>query len=306
MTRPSPSPNFFVIGAPKCGTTALFDMLRQHPEVYMSPVKEPHFFTFEGEVPIFSGPGGYYYRRYAVQNPRDYLLLFAAASNQRAIGEVSPSYLFSPVAASRIKKNYPDSKIIVLLRQPADRAYSRFQYNRFHLLERMNSFEQALEMERTRKEAGWLPVFLYKEEGYYYRNLKKYYDYFPPQNIKVYLYDEFNQSPFMVLQDLFRFLEVEADFKPELRRKNVTVVPKMELVHRVAVTMGKNESPFAKSRPGILLAKIVATMNHKYNLIAPPPLHPLTRKRLTDEYQDDIMQLQALISRDLSSWLEPR
>jgi hypothetical protein len=273
----------------------------------MSPLKEPHFFTFEGDVPIFNGPGGQYYRRHAVQRRIDYLQLFAAATNQRAIGEVSSSYLYSPVAASRIKRNYPSAKIIVLLRQPADRAYSRYQYNRFHLLEHADDFNKALKMENLRKKQGWLPVFYYKEEGYYYRSLKIYYDNFSPENIKVCLYDEFIKSPYAVLQEIFSFLDVEIDFKPELRQKNVTLVPKVRAIHRIASDMQNKESCFTSLIPSVLLNAIVTITKYidcNFNLISPPPLDSLTRRRLTEEYCDDIQKLQSLIGQDLSQWLK--
>lgn len=305
----SRSPNFFVVGAPKCGTTALYDMLRQHPEIYMSPLKEPHFFTFDGDAPVFNGPGGHYYQRYAVQRRLDYLLLFASASEELAIGEVSPSYLFSPFAASRIFKNYPDSRIIVLLRQPADRAYSRYQYNRFHLIEHLNSFQKALELETTRKRMGWLPVFFYKEEGSYYSHLKRYFELFPREQIRVYLYEDFNRAPSVVLADLFRLLGVDESFVPILRRRNVTRVPKVELLHRLAMNSDKYGDDCKRALTPFLsrsLLSAVKLVDDRFNLTVPPPMEPDTRMALTEGYRDEIVKLQDLIGRDLSDWFKAK
>src|SRR6185369_8360971 len=165
-------PNFFLIGAAKAGTTALYNCVNQHPEIFMSPVKEPHYFTFEGEIPVFEGPGGDYFPRVAIHRPIDYISLFSGASNQKVIGEASTTYLSSPVAAFRIKKSAPEAKIVALLRQPADRAYSQYNFYRFHRIESAPDFSTALEMEAGHIQRGWSFIHFHRELGFYYQQLK--------------------------------------------------------------------------------------------------------------------------------------
>jgi hypothetical protein len=149
-----PLPNFFIIGAPKSGTTALYDSLKQHPEIYMSPVKEPHFFALNEQPPVWAGPAGSYLRQTAVWRPRDYFMLFAGVTNQCTVGEASTRYLRSPLAAQRIKQYLPESKLVAILRQPADRAYSDYVFRIQHGWEAVASFTEALELEDSRRAKG--------------------------------------------------------------------------------------------------------------------------------------------------------
>lgn len=303
----APFPNFFIIGAPKCGTTALYDILRQHPEIYMSSVKEPHYFTFEGEVPMFQGPGGGYFRRVAITRPLDYLMLFAGASGHRAIGEASPSYLRSQVAAKRIHRAAPNAKLIAVLRQPAARAYSHFQYLRFHGVEPISSFADALEQENIRKALGWSSIHFYRQGGYYFSNLSRYYELFPREQIKIYLYDEWNQSPMTVLQDLFRFLEVDPHFIPKLRRSNVTLTPHYPRMNHLAKHPERIEKLLSSFTPSFFKKQIVVgiqKINKTLNLAPPPTISRDIYRELTESYREDILQLQELIGRDLTHWLK--
>jgi len=309
LRHSSPFPNFFIIGAPKCGTTALYSILRQHPEIYMSPVKEPHYFTFEGDAPAYPGPGGNYFRRVAVTRPRDYLLLFAGAKDHRAIGEASPTYLGSDVAAKRIHKAAPAAKIIVLLRQPAERAYSHYQYLRFHGVETAGSFAEALQQEDIRRAEGWSKILFCRQGGYYFANLSRYYELFPREQIKVYLYEDWNGSPEAVLHDLFNFLGVDEHFVPNIRRSNVTLIPRVHRLNRLAQKPERIRRLLAPIAPALLHAGIIAglqKLNRRVNLYTPPPIDPDIRKELTEGYREDILELQELIGRDLAHWLGPK
>jgi len=305
----TPFPNFFVVGAPKAGTTALYSCLKQHPDIYMSPVKEPHFFTYEGDVPVFAGPAGASLWRVAVRRPRDYLLLFVDALEQSAIGEASASYLGSSQAAVRIKRYVPNAKIIVLLRQPADRAYSNYQYLRSHGVEPISDFAKVLDQESLRRKDGWYPFYFYREGGYYYTNLLRYFELFPRERIKVYLYEEWSTSPQAVLRDLFQFLEVDESFAPALIRSNVTRIPRIRSMHRLAIHPECIERLIAPVLPRAAYKWIISVMqglDSRLNLAVPPPIDPQIRQQLTDCYRDDILKTQELIGRDLSHRLTTR
>src|SRR3954452_17434204 len=119
-------PNFLIVGAAKSGTTSLYYYLKQHPQVFVSPVKEPKFFAYEGEKVVYRGPGDAENNRRLVNNLADYRALFGGANGAKAIGEASPVYLYSPKACERIRHYLPDAKLFVILRDPAERAYPSF------------------------------------------------------------------------------------------------------------------------------------------------------------------------------------
>lgn len=304
--KPRPFPNFFLIGAPKAGTSALYHGLKQHPEIFMSPVKEPHFFSFEGQAPLFAGPKGDHFRRTGIYRPFDYLSLFASVAKHRAVGEASTTYLGSPIAARRIGKSVPGAKVIALLRQPADRAYSHYQYLKAQGAEDADSFETAIAQECDRKSDGWFSGHLYVEGGFYFTQLSRFYDAFPRDQIKVYLYDDWNRAPHAIIHDLFDFLEVDGDFVPEIGRKNVTLVPRNSFLNNLAWKPGRVERLLAPYCAAPLVKKLVLAiqnLNRSLNLYKPPPLAPETHRRLTAGYSEDIMNLQNLIGRDLTHWL---
>lgn len=299
-------PDFFIIGAPKAGTTALYDTTRQHPEIYMSPVKEPHYFACNGQPPVYPGPLGTYLRQHAIWEPLAYARLFAGVTDQRAVGEASPPYLYSSLAAQRIHRNLPRSRIVVILRHPAERAYSNYQQMRQHGVEPLPTFEAALAAEEQRREAGWLPWLFYRTNGYYHAPLSVWYDHFPRERIKVCLFEDWKAKPLTMLRQLFAFLEVDQGFSPGIRRSNVTLLPKSRRFHHWA-THPENidrRAPFLPRIARQATAAVLQRLDSKFNLEPPPPLDPELRSRLTTCYREDILRLQDLIGRDLSNWLK--
>lgn len=299
-------PNFFIIGAPKSGTTALYDAIKQHPGIFMSPVKEPHFFAFKGMPPISQGPAGSYFNRATVWELHKYALLFARASKEQAIGEASTTYLSSPLAAQRIRKNLPRSRIVAVLRHPADRAYSYYTFMRQNNVEPECTFESGLALEDKRKKEGWFSGLYYKTNGFYHNQLSVYYECFPRKQIKVYLYEDWRANPHAMLRDLFEYLEVDQGFMPETYRSNVTRLPKSRRLHRWATNLGQPERRSSLLNSVVIrpVSSALRQIDKAFNLGSPPPLDPETRARLTIDYREDILKLQDLIGRDLSSWLK--
>ncbi|MDY7015905.1 MAG: sulfotransferase, partial [Cyanobacteriota bacterium] len=149
-------PNFLIIGAAKGGTTSLYTWLAQHPQIYMTPVKEPNFFALQGEN--FNYPSGTVSQRYldeCVTNFEAYLEQFKAVNCEIAIGEASPFYLYHPQAASRIQQTIPDVKLIAILRDPVERAYSNFLHHIREGFETVEDFSQALQAEESRMRDRW-------------------------------------------------------------------------------------------------------------------------------------------------------
>ena len=222
-------PNFLIIGAHKAGTTSLYQYLKQHPQIFMSAVKEPHFFSFMGHPLNFNDPGFNPTKLQTVASIDDYQALFQDVGDAEAIGEASPSYLYVAQSASNIYQYLPKVKIIAILRNPVDRAYSNFLHCRAreHGREPLGDFLEALQAEPMRTRDNWSPLWHYQQMGFYYQQLQRYYKQFPKEQIRMYLYDDLLSNPEALLQDMFQFLQVNTKFMPDLsKRYNVSGVPK--------------------------------------------------------------------------------
>ena len=300
-----PTPNFLIIGPPKCATTALYAVLRRHPQVYMSPVKEPFFFAFDGRPPDFYGSGTDHYRRFAITDWNAYLELFAAATGQIAVGEASPLYLTSyqpERTAENIRRRLPDMRLVAVLRQPAERAYSHFTSWRQQGYEPLADFRQALAEEGPRAATNWPPGCRYRQNGRYFSNLTPYYERFPRDQIRVYLYDDLNTQPQPVLADLCRFLGVDQRLiAPALEHRNVTTWTRSAVLQRILRRPPALKAILPRSWRRLLRARLKA-----WNQVKPPPLDRALRRELTESYRDEILRLQDLIERDLSHWLVER
>lgn len=300
-------PNFLIIGAAKAGTTALYSYLNQHPQIYMSPQKEPHFFAFEGEEVNFGGTAGdrEWLNRAAITDFETYRKQFQAPSKQIAIGEASALYLYIPKAAERICHYIPDVKLIAILRNPVDRAYSAFLYQIRDALEPITDFAQALREEETRIQNNWVPIYYYQQMGFYYTQLKRYFDMFNREQIRVYLYEDFSTNPSSILQDIFRFLGVDDTFTPNMSvRHNVSGIPRNKILNEFLVKPHPIKSIFKPFLPENLRKAIIVSLKNRRNLDKPPRLSPELRKQIIEVYREDILKLEVLIQQDLSRWLE--
>lgn len=291
-------PDFLIIGAQKSGTTALYNFLRQHPQVYMPLEKEPHFFTYEGGEPDFAGPGRGWVT--PITSIESYRKLFAEVSSEKAIGEASPSYIYFEKACERIRHYVPEAKLIAVLRHPAERAYSNFLHSIRTGREPLGNFERALEEEETRVRDNWGPLWHYRRKGFYHEQLKRYFDVFDRDQIRVYLYEDLIADPVGVSQDVFGFLDVDDAFVPDSSgRYNVSGVPRNKALNAL-LTKSNNIAPVAKRYIPRTLRRYVESKV----LVKPPRLSPETRLLLIEIYRHDILELQDLIGRDLSDWLE--
>ena len=296
-------PNFLIIGAAKAGTTALYHYLQQHPQIYMSPHKEPRFFALEGESIDFQGPGDKTRFRF-VTDMESYRALFDGVSGEIAIGEASPWYLYVPQAGDRIKHHLPDVKLIAILREPVARAYSNFIHALREGLEPVEDFAQAMEAEAERISHNWSYRWHYKQKGFYYGQIKHYFELFDREQIKVYLYEDFISNPASLLQDIFRFLGVDETFVPNLSRKhNVSGIPRNVFLDQFLIRDTRPKRILTRLLPSKRLRQPLKNQLMKLNLRPKPPLEPSVKERFQQEYREDILKLQELIQRDLSKWL---
>jgi hypothetical protein len=302
-------PNFLLLGTMKSGTTSLYYQLKQHPQIYMSPVKAPDFFALEGRKWDFNGPKGqatanYWTSQHKTTNIEEFRTLFQGVSDEIAIGEASPSYLYRPEAPSRIKHYIPEAKLIAMLRNPADRAYSGYCYARLAGREPLNDFAQALRAEEERIQNGYDWLYHYKSFGFYYTQLKRYYEMFEPEQIRVYLYDDLKDEPIGVVRDIFRYLGVDDAFTPDTSwRFNPGGIPRNASLYRVLKKPSRVKNGAKRYLPdrwGRATWERVLSMN----LTKAPPLRQEVRRELIEVFQQDILKLQDLIGRDLSGWLQ--
>jgi hypothetical protein len=317
------APTFLVIGAAKSGTTSLHEYLRQHPDIFMSPVKEPNYFAFAGEPPRFRGPDDDGLRcratperlriaKYArsVWQRADYDRLFSRAGRRRAIGESSVSYMYFPEAAARIHAALPDVRIIAMLRNPVDRAYSKFAQFVREGCEPVEDFGAALEAEDERSRRGWSPTWFYRRRGLYHEQLRRFYDRFDASRIRVFLYEDLNGQPGRVLRDIFTFLEIDPDFVPDTsHRHNVSRQPRREPRFRWPEALIDSHTVDVRlrrvfpTRAVDVLQRAARHANARYAPFEAPPLAPAVRARLTSDFHLDVQALGRLINRDLAAWV---
>jgi len=294
-------PSFIVIGAAKAGTTSLYRYLGQHPDIFMSPVKEPRFFALEGHPLDFRGPGDERVKEKTVTTLEAYRKLFDGVRNERAAGEASVVYLHHEGAPARIAQHVPDVKLIAMVRHPVDRAYSGYLYHRRDGWEPLDRFEDALREEPRRLAAGWYYAWGYRDQGFYYRSLSRYFERFDRQRIRIYLYDDFSRDPRAVLADMFRFLEVDDRFEPDVSmRHNPSGQPRSPRIQRFLTRRHPLKEAVKRIIPedwGHRLISFVMPAN-----LDRPALAPETRAEMIEGYREDTARLEDLIGRDLSAW----
>lgn len=197
-------PNFFVVGATKAGTTSLYNYLKQHPEIYMSPEKETDFFSEAGTKWKLERTG------ICISSEAQYRALFAGVKDHKAVGEVSPSYLWDAETPVRIKRAVPDARIVISLRNPISRAFSHYLMDVRDRGQKLN-FLQALKQDHYRTDKGWGVSHLYVELGLYYDQIENYFKVFGREHVLVIFFDDLAHNPRVELQKIFRFLGLSGE-----------------------------------------------------------------------------------------------
>jgi len=294
-------PTFIIIGAGKSGTTSLYRHLAEHPEVFMSPKKEPNFFAFEGKQLDFRGPRDDAAKNRSITTKDEYLELFSGVRKEKAIGEASPVYIYSEMAAERIHHYLPDAKLVAILRQPVDRAYSAFMMMVRTGRESCGDFKEVLQDQARRQNENWGSATLL-EEGYYFKLVSRYYKLFDKSQIKIFLFEDIVNDISNVYSSLCEFIEVNPQLGPETFHKhNVSGLPRSRWLHSWTSKSGGIKELGKLILPKSTRASIKEKIR-KNNLIK-VPIDKELRKELTTIYEEDILNLQTLIGRDLTHWL---
>jgi len=249
-------PTFLIIGAARCGTTTLYTYLQSHPQIYLRPNKrpEPHFFFKDDE---YAKGIDYYQRNF-----------FPATGEWNAVGEASTSYIFGPEVPGRIFRHLPEARLVAILRNPIDRAYSNYRHSVRSGLETLD-FATAIERETEREtEIEGTPLavikpFSYIARGFYHAQLKNFLSVFDRSQLAVLIFEEFCRAPGSALRHVCEFLGVDHEWQPD----------------RLDIAVNQSE-PGGETMGSAL------------------------RRRLARIYSDDVALLSGLLDRDLTFWLE--
>jgi len=240
-------PDFLVIGAPKAGTTALHAVLARHPGLYMSAVKEPKFFLSDGPPPTKGGPGdALTYREHIWRRP-EYEALFDAAPPGTLRGESTPLYLYDRAAMRRIRETLPGARLIVVVRDPVERAHSNWTHLWSAGLEPVGDFVRACAEEERRIAAGWASFWHYTGLGRYGEQLGHLFTLFPRDQVLVLRYRRLVDEPAQTLDRICGFLGVEQHVLTEIPRQNVTSHPESTLGHRAVSVAQRPGSTVCRS-----------------------------------------------------------
>jgi Sulfotransferase domain len=297
--RATPYPDFFIVGAPKCGTTAMYEYLRQHPQIFMPFHKEPLYF------------GEDLTHRYGRMTDEEYRSLFAGARPGQRVGEASAWYLYSRTAAREIKAASPDASIIVMLRNPIDVMHAQHSQLLFSRQEDVEDFEEALRLEEDRVDGRRLPAGSFRPENLLYRRmvrfaeqLERYFDAFGRDRVHVIVHEDLRGDLADTYRSVLRFLGVDTGFAPDFRAANVNKRARSRLVQSLIWNppLIRRLVPRLRRYPIVhgLRARLLALNSRE---VGRDPVDPALRERLEAELAPEVARLGRLLERDLSAWV---
>lgn len=287
-------PNFFFVGHTRSGTTSLKEELEQHPEIYF-------YYPKSWQKP--NGPFGF---ESSFKNDEEFLEEFRGVKEKR-VGQKRGDYLSCPWAAERIKKFSPNAKIIMTLRNPIDVMYSLHATMLYReTVEDIEDFGEALKMEEERKKKygykvipkKYHPHMLYRETVRYSQQVKRYFELFGEENVKVTIFDEYIKNKSSILRDILKFLDVDEDFEIKHLNTNAGRKYRSRTIHSAVMTNKFGVRGVLRNIPGS--AKIYRKINN--NEFKRKTLEPSLRKSLQDDLKKEIDELSLMLKKDLSYW----
>ena len=295
-------PNLFLVGAPKCGTTSMHAYLSQHPEIFMSTPKEPHFFSSDIR---------FRFRTTHYRNEREYLQLFAGAKDYKRRGEASVWYMYSAVAAENIYRFNPNTLILCMIRNPIDMMFSMYRFSRKKGGENLKTFRDALDAEQDRKLGKRIPKTVFVVESLFYRDIatfsvqiKRYLDRFGRDNVHVIVFDDLCTDPNSVCGEVFSFLGVRDGITVDFGKHNVTDEIGSHVLYRVF----RSFPHIAEAVRSVTPRRFRRVILEATNAILPEPVAPESalesqlRIELKKEFLSEVERLSKLLQRDLTSW----
>lgn len=294
-------PDFFMVGAPKCGTTAMHQFLRQHPQVFLPEQKELHFHGSD----LASLP--------STLTPDQHAALFRDTGGAARVGETCIWALYSTRAAREIRAARPDARIIVMLRHPIDVMHANHSEFLYQAIEDIGRFDRALAAERRRRRGRGIPwssipgaLYLYRAVATFSEQVERYLDEFGPGRVHLVLHDDLRRDPAETYRGVLRFLEVDPSFTPDLKVINPNKrVRSVRLQHALynPTTWGWKLLKRHCHRPTV--GRLIgAAARWNVSLAPRGPMDPALRQRLEAEFTPEIERLGKLIGRDLPGlWL---
>lgn len=287
-------PNFFIIGAPKCGTTALASYMETNPQIFICSPKEPHYFSTDIDWQT-------------ITNRDDYLLLFSRTKNShRAIGEGSVFYLFSKVAIPNIINFNSNAKFIVMLRNPLELVESLHAENRKSGSEQFDDFEAAWRAQGARlihPPSRNPNAHQYEAVAKLGEQLERLYSVVDKSRVHVVLFDDFNKNPRTSYQNVLKFLDVDDDQRTVFEKINKKYTYRSIRVNQMITAVSDY---FGLSSVAHKPLKYISDVIRQLNYLSPsyPPLRPEFKQELISVFHDDVLLLGRLLDRDLSHWLK--
>ncbi len=291
------NPSFFVIGAYRSGTTTLYRMLRQHPGVFLPLEKEPNWLAVEGNP-----EASHILRERSVADRAAYEALYADRGVDQLPGDISPEYLRNPHVAGHLAGVAPEARLVAVLRNPVDRAWSDFLLHRRDGNETCETLVEALTQQSARTTDGDHRAGHYLDTGMYATQLRRYLDHFPGEQLQVHLFEDLKTDLDGTMRSIFTHIGVDADVAVEGEQPiNASGIPRNPVV-ATALKARSHLRPYVsrsvleRARP--LWDRVLSTQLDR------PSLSPADRRVLLDHYADEIPELARLLDRDLSHWME--
>lgn len=299
------APNFLIAGAARSGTTAVVEALRAHPHVFITQPKEPHYFAFHGKAPDFRGPGDDVWVNEVVVSDRSkYLDLYRDAATKRARGDGSVTTLYyAQRAVPEILRINPEMRIVIILREPVDRAYSSYTYLRARGVEQESDFRAAIEAEARRREDNWQHMWHYTSMSMYADDLQTLWQGVGHTQLRVWYYDDLTQDFERALAEIVEFLGLPPFpiGPPHLPRVNVSGTPRSHAAQ--ATIRWATRHPLVKA--GIKRVVGFSTRERLRSAILRKDVLP---SAVADEtasiFADDLKRLRALLPPPHPPWLE--
>ena len=295
----SQKPNFFIVGAPKCGTTSLFEYLVIHPDVYMPLCKEISYFGSD-----------LVYRNHDIDED-DYLSLFKECNNEKAVGEASVWYLYSKKAAEEIKAFNPEAKIIIMIRKPVDMIYSLYHQIRCLGQEPIQDFRQALDAEQHRLKGRNIPFYASSEHLFFYRDaarysgqIERYYRVFDQSNIHIIVHDDFQRDTSGEYNKVLQFLGVDDAYQPEFKHYNTNKRARSRWIAKFIPNPPRIVVKFVRIFTSLSVRQKIRALIMRYNTTHEQrlPIDPEIKRILILEFKEEVDKLSTLLKRDMSSW----
>lgn len=304
------TPDFIIAGSAKCGTTTLWRWLSSHTDVFMPSVKEPSFFAFEGCNPRpRSGRFDPDYVNRITTEWSEYTALFEP-SRERCLGEASPVYMSAAAAPGRIAARLPRVRVIIILRNPVERAFSQFMHHVRDGLEPEHDFGRALDLEHRRLSDGWWWGFGYRTSGYYFAQISRFLNCFPREQLLILTSEELATAPEPTYQRICGFLEISSAHAPDLtERANkasfLPMVPRSGFLQQLIRHPGSIATVSKAMLPQPFRRRLRGCID-RMNSRPSPKLAPKTSARLAADYSSDVTRLEALLGRRFDAWRNPK